>query len=387
MAAVPDIVAHHFWHSDNVDKQRRALRVAGDAARDTYANVIAIEHFRRLAEVTDGSERAQALLDLAAVLELTGDWAGAEQTATQARELSVAEGDAGRVGWCDVALAETARKHGRYDDAVALLDRAAESFTAEADDAGLARVLHLQGTIAAQHNDLAGARQFYEASRQRRERLGDRSGLAALLSNLGVVAEYEGDYRSAAEHHEQALELRRELGDRWAIAVSYTNLGMIAVHEGRYADARDLFDESMRLNQAVGDNWMVAIAHHNLGNANRGLGEQATARRHYATSLASYREYDDRWALAFLLEDIALLASADDAMLALELVGAADALRAEIDAVRPAALDEQLGAALEEHVGVLPAAERTAALERGRTRSTADALDLAAAYCNPEPAA
>ncbi len=382
VAASPDILAHHFWHSDNVEKQRRFLRLAGDAARGAYSNAVAIEHFRRLAEVTVGDERAQALLDLAGVLELTGDWSGAEENAHRARELSVETSNRARTGWCDVALAETARKRGEYDAAVALLERAAASFTELGDDAGLARVLHLQGTVAAQRGSLDAARAAYDASRRLREQLGDRSGLAALLSNLGIVAEYEGDYRAAAGYHERALELRRELGDRWAIAVSYTNLGMIAVLEGRHADARDLFEESMRLNEAVGDVWMVAVAHHNLGNANRGLGELATARRHYATSLATYEEYRDRWSLAFLLEDIAVLAAAEeDPVTALELIGAADALRAELDATRPAALDEQLAAALDPHVGSLSPTERDAIVERGRARPIAEVLAMTAAYC------
>lgn len=380
-AASLDVLAHHFWHSENLDKQRTFLRLAGDAARGAYSNAIAIEHYRRLAQVTEGGERAQVLLDLAGVLELTGDWAAAEENATRARELSVTAGDASRIGWCDVALAETARKRGHYDDAGDLLTRAAETFTALDDQAGLARVLHLQGTIAAQHNDLAGARSWYEASRRLREQLGDRSGLAGLLSNLGVVAEYEGDYPGATEYHERALELRREIGDRWAIAVSHQNLGMIAVHEGRYADARNLFEEAMRLNVEVGDAWMVAITHHNLGNANRGLGEHADARSHFATSLATYRAYDDRWSCAFLLEDLAVLAAADEPSIALELVGAADTLRAELDAARPAAMEEQLAAVLDEHLGSMPAAERAAAVDRGRVRATDEALALAAAYC------
>ena len=84
---------------------------------------------------------------------------------------------------------------------------------------------------------------------------------------------------------------------------------MIAVLQKRYAEARDWFQKSMLLSREVGDAWMVAICHNNLGNATRGLGDYEAARRHYADSLRAYRDYDDRWALAFLLEDIGILAA------------------------------------------------------------------------------
>ena len=91
----------------------------------------------------------------------------------------------------------------------------------------------------------------------------------------------------------------------------------------------------MLLNREVGDAWMVAISHNNLGNATRGLGDYEAARRHYADSLRAYRDYDDRWALAFLLEDIGVLAALTRRReRALELVGAPDALRDAIGAPR-----------------------------------------------------
>lgn len=345
-AALAALIADHYWHGENADKQRIWLRRAGDAAAASYANDAAIEHYRRLADVALPADRPQVLLDLAAVLERVGRWDIAFETAVEARGLAEAAEDDTTVGWAHVAIAEIERKRGRYDDAVALLELADVTFAGVAVDNGRARVSHLRGTIAAQQGDLAEARRHYEASRVVRERLGDVSGLAGLLSNLGVVAEYEEDFAAARRHHEEALALRRELDDRWAIAVSYTNLGMIAALESRDEDARELFDESRRLSAEVGDTWMVAITENNLGNANRGLGQTDAARSHYAAALALSGWYRDLWALAFLFEDVALLALDDDPVVALRLIGAADRWRSEIDVPRPASIERALEAGL-----------------------------------------
>jgi class 3 adenylate cyclase/tetratricopeptide (TPR) repeat protein len=338
-----DFLAHHYWHSENLPKKIEYQRRAGDAAKAAYANAAAIEYFERLASLVEGEERRSALLKLGEILELVGNWERAETVELEALELAEGSGDASAVAWCEVALAEVARKQGRYDEGADRLERAGGLFDESDDRAGKGRVLHLGGTLAAQRGDLDAARSTYERSLALRQELGDLTGAAAVLSNLGVVAEYSGDLDGARRFHERALEARTAIGDRWAIAVSNTNLGMIAVLQERFTEARDLFESAMGLNSEVGDSWMVAVSHNNLGNAHRGLGDVERAWDHYAAAAEAYRAYADRWAAAFLLEDIAVLAAAEDRPVeALELLGAADRMRTEIDTPRSDGLEADL---------------------------------------------
>jgi len=377
-----DLLAHHFWNSPNLDKKIEYQRRAGDAAQATYANAAAIEYFERLATVVDENERSGTLLKLGTVLELVGDWDRAENVESEALELAKASGDADAVGWAEAALAEVARKQGRYEEVRERLDRATEIFEAQGDRAGKGRVLHLAGTVAAQTGDLEAARAFYEESLEIREDLGDLAGAASLLSNLGIVAEYSSDLDESRASHERALELREVTGDRWAIANSKNNLGMIAVLQERFAEARDLFAEALRLNEEVGDTWTVALNHNNLGNAYRELGDGEAARRHYGHSADGYRGYGDRWGAAFLLEDIALLAAQEgETSGALEILGGADAMRAEIDTPRSEGLEGDLRARVFEADPSLAEAERQALRDRGRALDFESALVLAVDHC------
>jgi len=157
---------------------------------------------------------------------------------------------------------------------------------------------------------------------------------------------------------------------------------MIAVLQKHYAEARDWFQKSMLLSREVGEDWMVAVCHNNLGNATRGLGDYASARRHYAESLRGYRVYDNRWYLAFLLEDIGILAALEgEARSALELIGAADASREAIGAPRAPSLEEEIGKQIAPAVANLTESERLADRERGRSLDLATALDHALALC------
>lgn len=380
-----DLLAHHFWHSDDEDRKRRYLKDAAASARRRYANATAIDFGERLIPLLEGTEKAAELLELGKVLELTGEWERADRVARDAMAIAVWRQDRAWQGRSAAALAEIARRQGRYDEASAHLAEAAAHFRSADDDAGLGVTLHLSGTVAAQQGDFETARRAYDESLGIRERLGDRSALASLHSNLAIIAEYAGDYGAAREANERALAIRTELGDRWAIAVSQNNLGMIALHEERYEEARQRFQESMRLNREVGDPWMVAVSHDNLGNACRGLGELDTARTHYAESLRAYRGYDDQWALAFLLEDIAVLAAeAGDPHTALHLLGAADALREAIGSPRSDALEAELLGRLRS-ADVDPAHPEAADRRReGATWRPSRTIETALAYLEAE---
>jgi class 3 adenylate cyclase/tetratricopeptide (TPR) repeat protein len=379
-----DLLAHHFWHSDDEPRKRMYLRRAGDAAQAAYANAAAIEYYERLESLLDDADRAAVLLELGRVLELVGRWDDARGVETTALELAASTGDASSEAWCETALAEVARKQGAFDEASEWLERARATFADLREEEGVGRVLHLGGTLAAQRGDTAAARERYEASLEIREALGDLPSIAALLSNLGLMADWEGDHELGLGLHERALSLRRELGDRWAIAVSMTNIGMNAMYRKRAAEALEPFEEAMRLYREVGDLWSVALAHHNLANAARTLGDYPEARTQYAAGIRIYRDYGDRWALALLLEDVALLAAlTGDPSRAFELIGSAESLRDELGSPRApslqAELDEQLAPARTQ----LGGSEAEAALAKGRTLTLDDGVAVALELCAP----
>jgi hypothetical protein len=127
---------------------------------------------------------------------------------------------------------------------------------------------------------------------------------------------------------------------------------------------------------------MVVVCHNNLGNACRGLRDFAAARVHYAESLRGCIEYDDKWTLAFLLEDIAMLAAVDGAgCTALQLVAAVDALRAAIEAPRAPGLAKEINEQLATGVAHLSQDQRDECRARGAALDLEDAMVLALTLC------
>lgn len=373
-----EALAHHYFHSSDDEKKRRYLIKAGEAAQARFANDAAVGHYRRVVPLLAEEERGPVLMKLGSVLELRGEWAQAASVFGEALELNQRLGEAGAAAGARAARADVMRKQGRFEDAVAELALAGEEFEAVEDAAGLGRVGHLRGTIAAQRGEYAEARRNYEASLKIRRALGEEAAEASLLSNLAIVAEYEQDYARAQQLNELALELRIRLGDRWGIGVSENNLGMIAHLQGRYEEARRRLQEALRIELEVGDLWMVAIAHHNLGNATRELADAPAARQHYAEALRIYGITGDLWAQCLVFEDVAMLAVREDASAALALVGAADAMREAIGSPRVAAQQADLDARLHPARSLLGEAAAAAAHGAGRALDAEAAQQLAA---------
>ena len=215
-----DLLAHHYWHSDNVAKKREYLRARRRGRAGEYANAAAIDYFERLAPLV-GERRAGRRAAEARRGARARRATGSAPRRSSARRSTSRSGSAttAPARWCETALAEIARKQGRYDEAHALLDRAAATLRdASTTTRASARCCTSRARSRAQRGDYeqagrAGTRRAWRSAS------GSATGRhGGLLSNLGIVAEYDGDYDASGSFHERALAIltraRRPLGDR-----------------------------------------------------------------------------------------------------------------------------------------------------------------------------
>ena len=328
-----DLLAHHFDRSENLPKRRTYLLRAGELAQKRYANAAAMDYFQRVLPLLPEPDQAPVMLKLGKVLELVGQWTGAETLYAQALELADRLGDPAARARCATATGDLLRKRGRYGEAASWLAQARAGFEALADRAGLGEVCHHAGTLAGQQGDFASARELFEESLAIRRELGDRLNAASLLNNLANIARAQGDPELARSLQEQCLAVRQEMNDPWGLAIAHNNLGNLAIDRGDYAPAHAHFDAALAIMRTVGDRWLMGNFLNNQGNAARAQGDYPRARGLYAESLRIYRDFGDRWALAYLLEDTGGLAACEGrAEHGLRLAGQASLLREAIGA-------------------------------------------------------
>jgi predicted ATPase len=346
-----DFLAHHYGLSENRPKKRTYLLRAARASQERYSNKAAIAYYMQALDLVNGLERIDILGELALTMEIVGEWEQAEEFYRQAIEAAHAIGKLREAGRYQAELGEFFRKQGLYDEAVQWWDQAAAVFEQQDDQAGIGKVLHYQGTLAAQQGDYETARHRYGLSLDVRTALDDAQNIANLMNNLGVVARMEGDYQQALTYQERALEIRRALDDRRLIAISLNNLGNLYADLGELTKAQAHLEEALTLQREVGDRWAIANCLNNLANALIARGELEAAANMYLESLRTNQELGDRWGLAYLLEDVGRWACLGKRVeSAIRMISAAGAHRQRIGAPRSAAeqhkLDESLSAAL-----------------------------------------
>ena len=102
------------------------------------------------------------------------------------------------------------------------------------------------------------------------------------------------------------------------------------------AEARPLFERAVALQREIGDPHMLANFLSNLGDAARESDDGEEAGRCYRESLGLAWSLGEQWLIAYLLEDVAMLAAQDGhAAPAIRLAAAAASLREAIGTPLP----------------------------------------------------
>lgn len=369
-----DLLAFHYTHSRNIEKQREYLRKAGDAAQAAFANQAALDYFARLLPILDDAHDQMDLhLKRGAVLELLGQWSEAETEYHAALSLSKQLIDETSTAYCQRALGTLFRMRGDYASAQIWLAQAQDTFTSSDDRAGLAFTLIELGILSQRQGDYPVARQMLEdaltlaqgltdqaitakalnylgiiaynegdnenalalsgQSLALKRQTDDKRGIAASLNLLGIITWSKADYTAARTFHEEGLALFREMGDKWGISSSLNNLGLVFLDQGDVATAQALSEESLTLFRELGDKWGITLAVINLGNL---LIEQGDpdAQARYAEGLLLAKELGDKKNVVNAISGLgAVAAQHNDWARATRLVAAAETLRLSIGAV------------------------------------------------------
>jgi predicted ATPase/class 3 adenylate cyclase/Tfp pilus assembly protein PilF len=368
--------------------------------------------------------RVKALIGAGALAWRQDDGAAAQARYEEGLALARELGDKQSVATALNSLGFVALSSRNYAIAHALHEEGLALARELGDKQNVATALNRLGLLARYHGDYAAARRLHEESVAIRRELGDKQGVATALNNLAVVARQQGDYARARSLAEESLALHRAVGDRHNLAATLRNLGQIAYLQGRFAEAQPYLEHSLALSKDLGQILGIVEALVRMANIARARGDYARARslseeavevasrggdqggegapiaqalqslaavarlqgdaprahREYQESLRLFRDAGDTHGIATSLEGLAAVASDEGRWSrALQLVGAAGALRQAIGAPVPLLEREQVEhvrAAARRELGQL-AAEDASNWGRALTveQAVADALE------------
>jgi predicted ATPase/DNA-binding CsgD family transcriptional regulator len=212
----------------------------------------------RAAELSD-ARRADIQLKAGSAAFLQCDYAQAGAYLEAALDTVRRLGDQHATALALQRLGSIAREQARYDDARELHERSLARWRELGHALGIAGTQDYLGFLEWLRGNLDAAEEASSTALAEYERTGNLQGRVAALTNLGAAALYRGDLPLAQERLEQALVSAREGGFQEGIAWSLNELAIATRRLRRpVSEYSPMLLESLIVHQRLGDRWRVA---------------------------------------------------------------------------------------------------------------------------------
>lgn len=293
-----DLLSLHYSIGGEHWRAWHYSRIAGDQARDAYANVEAVDHYtraldsaRRLDQVSDLERadvwsllgdvrvsagffeaaieayrrayrlqpdvvtRADLLLKRAGARERAAQLSMALREATRARRLleSTTTDGADQVDARAAAFYAMVRmRQERPREALRTARDAAEQAKNADAKVALARAYGVMGW-AHLMLDEPGAEELWQNALALYEDVGDLVGQGYMNINLGGLAYFHGRWDEALEHYDRSREAAERVGDAADVGVAEGNIGEVLVKQNKFGEAEPRLIKAVRVARASGD--------------------------------------------------------------------------------------------------------------------------------------
>ena len=302
------LCAQHLDRGDDDGAPRAYLEAARAQAAEYRTE-------RALRLVERGVALARKRADVSALSLLRGEilhdfGSIPELIAAFEQALAVADVDIERCrAW--LGLAAGLRVTDRFDEAFAMLDKAATAAATDDLAAERARIHHLRGNLCFPLGRIVECLQEHERALDWARRARSPEIEARALGGLGDAEYARGRMASAHRHFSRCVELSRASG---AGRIEVANLSMVAhtqVYLNDFSDALATSQMAVELAARVGHHRAEIIAHYAACNVFRTTGEFARVKMHAERALILARQLGAKRFEAVCFNDLAMVARAE----------------------------------------------------------------------------
>jgi len=241
---------------------------------------------RMFADVRDRVGEAQALKNIADVMDDAGDHVNAQKTYEEA--LAIFRG----IGY-QAGVAATLNNLGYAIESEGDLVQAKKIFEASfnvsqtiADRPRGALALNGVAIIQWRQGDLTGAKRTFEDALRTLVKYNDKSRAATVLGNIAIILQDQGYLAASRNRFEESLVMLRELDDKRGQARTQGNLGELLIRQGDLAEAKKRFEEQLAIGRTMPEGRQCAYALYGLGEVLLAQGDLETAKSKHQEALA-----------------------------------------------------------------------------------------------------
>lgn len=349
---VSEELGRHFWEGGSHEKAALYSRLAGDRAKELYANDEAVHLYTRALQALDRVDRTRAreetrfdilngrqavygilgrkdnqkadledmiqiaqglgdhkrlsdgYIDQSAFHVLTGEYSLAKDFAEKALKLKKEVGDKSGEGTALMKIGMACADLGENQQALDYHRQALEAYRENGDKGGEGMTLLFMGIVWYNLGEYRKALHSYEQSLRIFGETGERRREGAALCNIGVVHCRLGDYEEGLRCYKAHLDMSRKLGDLRAEAADLHNIGTVTKDSGSYEEALTYCQQALDVFREIGDRREEGNCLADIGDAYHELGDYKKALTHHQEALRVQREIGNKDAEGYTLNDL-----------------------------------------------------------------------------------
>jgi DNA-binding SARP family transcriptional activator/ATP/maltotriose-dependent transcriptional regulator MalT len=257
-------------------------------------------------------QRAELLVELARVCDITGEQEQASQAVDEALKLTAGLGDHPIRSQALTAAANIAIQKGQFDDARTWFEMALEIAKQLSDKSQEIKLLLFMADAELREGKAQDARTRYEQALELARQTKNHALEAEALQDLGFTLPSIGESLSLGRKYiEESAKLRRMLGDRLGEARSLCNLTSFLHAYGAYEETLTLGEEALAKNRAVNYRRGAAIVESAQGLAAYELGQFERARAMINEARQEFFEIGESSAFGLHAGSLGLIAMAE----------------------------------------------------------------------------
>lgn len=230
-----NMLAHHYGHSRDAEKQRLYFRRAGDLAKRAYANDAAVSYYRKLLPLLPDTEQGDVLRHLGEVLQLMGEWDEAERCYRLGLEKSPSDSSA--YAWCLTDLGHLLASKESPVSAEEWLRRAVTQFETINDLQGLTRALKYSAIAYMEQGKYDDALAYAQRQLDIANRNQDRISVSEASLNIAWVYRDQGELETSLRYLQDSLKISQEHHYQYGIVAATGDMAAVYFFQGNYFEA------------------------------------------------------------------------------------------------------------------------------------------------------
>jgi DNA-binding SARP family transcriptional activator/tetratricopeptide (TPR) repeat protein len=280
----PAAVARHHQLAGHADAAAHAFRIAGEQARQVFANAEALDHLRAALRLGH-PDRTGLHMSIGDVLTVAGEYSAAQLSFEAAAE----SGAPNHLSAVEHRLGRLQHRRGEYALAAAHL-QAALAAASGVDVVHRAAITADLSLTAHSLGDADRARAFAGEAMVLAEQSDDARARCRASNLLGMLAAEAGDTDDGLRHLQRSRELAERLGDDELRIAALNNLALTQQARGELERATELTRAALELCAAMGDRHHEAALQNNLADLMHATGQETAAMAHLKSAVEIFAD-------------------------------------------------------------------------------------------------